>query len=100
MTTAPTTAGQCSGLAERLRVAEVMSAPAPTIDADTPLLEVIHRIIASGGRELVVATGARPEGVITARDILALLETDAGRRRAQRRPWRTPTASSTTSGTT
>jgi CBS domain-containing protein len=73
-----------SRIGERLRVADVMSAPAATIDPDTPLLEVVHRIITSGDDELVVTVRARPEGVITARGILALLEPDYAHWRPQR----------------
>lgn len=58
------------------RVADVMTAPAPTIDPDAPLLEVVHRLIACSDEELVVTVGARPVGVVTARGILALLERD------------------------
>jgi CBS domain-containing protein len=57
-----------------MRVADLMKAPAPTIDPGAPLLEVIHRIITEGEEELVVMAGRRPTGVITARQILALLE--------------------------
>lgn len=63
-------------IGRRLRVGDVMTAPAPTIDADAPLLEVVHRLIVGGDDELVVTVGARPEGVITARGMLALLEPD------------------------
>jgi CBS-domain-containing membrane protein len=62
-------------IGERLRVADVMTAPAPTIDSDAPMLEVIHRIT-SGEAELVVTTDARPVGIITARGILSLLDPD------------------------
>ena len=59
-----------------LTVAELMTAPAPTVDSDAPLFEVIHRIIDSGDYELVVTVASRPVGVITARQIVALLEPD------------------------
>lgn len=68
----------------RLRVADLMASPAATIDPDAPLLEVINRISALGDEELVVTQGARPLGVITARQILALLDSD----RASWRPRR------------
>lgn len=73
-----------NGIGDRLRVADVMSAPAPTIDSDAPLLEVVQRIITSGDDEIVVTIGARPEGIITARGMLALLEPDAANWRPQR----------------
>jgi CBS domain-containing protein len=59
-----------------LTVAELMTAPAPTVDSDAPLFEVVHRIISAGDSELVVTIGSRPGGIITARQIVALLEPD------------------------
>jgi CBS domain-containing protein len=61
---------------EHLTVAQVMTAPAPTIDSDASLFEVIHRIIRDRDPELVVTIGSRPVGIITARQIVALLEPD------------------------
>ena len=75
--------GHSQGLMGRLRVWEVMTAPAPTIDPDAPMLEVLHRIT-SGEAELVVTTGARPEGIITARGILSLLDPDNSNWQPQR----------------
>jgi CBS domain-containing protein len=71
-------------IGERLRVGDVMTSPAPTIEPDAPLLEVIHRLIACSQDELVVTVGARPEGIITARGILALLEPEYADWRPQR----------------
>jgi len=62
--------------AELVTVAELMTTPAPTIDSDAPLFEVVHRIISHRDHELVITTGTRPVGVITARQVVALLEPD------------------------
>jgi len=68
----------------RLRVADVMKAPAPTIDADAPILEVIHRLVHQEEDELVVTVGGRPDGIITSRQVISLLERDHEDWRARR----------------
>ena len=45
-------------------VADLMTV-AHVSDPDAPLLEIVYRILALGQREIVVVSGARPEGVIT-----------------------------------
>ena len=54
-------------------VADVMTAPAPTIEPDAPLAEVLDRLSSPGQEHLVLAVGTRPLGVITASSILAVL---------------------------
>ena len=74
-------------------VADVMTV-APVSEPDAPLLEIVYRILTLGHREIVVVSGARPEGVITP-SRLATLADPAGDSRLYRHardllPDRTP----------
>jgi CBS domain-containing protein len=63
---------------QRVTVADVMTAPPESIESAAPVEEVLHRFLSGGTMELVVTSGTRPVGVITARDLLALLDPAPG----------------------
>jgi CBS domain-containing protein len=75
---APMSVTRARHRANRATVAELMTSPPPAIEATAPVREVVHRFVAGGITELVVTTGARPIGVITARNLLALVDPVAG----------------------
>ena len=58
-------------------VADVMTTPANVVGPKAPLPEVMHRMT-TGAREVVVALGRRPLGVITARHLLAVVNPPPG----------------------
>jgi len=64
--------------ATRATVADLMTSPPPAIEATAPVGEVVHRFVSRGTTELVVTAGARPVGVITARNLLAMVNPAPG----------------------
>jgi len=54
-------------------VAHLMSSP-HVAEPDAPLLEIIYRMLSLGQREIVVVSGKRPLGVITAAELAALAD--------------------------
>jgi CBS domain-containing protein len=60
----------------RVTVADVMAATTNVSEPDAPAREIVYRMLTLGQREIVVALGERPLGVITSRDLMSLLDTD------------------------
>jgi len=54
-------------------VAQLMSSP-HVAEPDAPLLEIVYRMLSLGQREIVVVSGQRPLGVITAAELAALAD--------------------------
>lgn len=55
-------------------VADVMSRRPHVTEPKAPLLEIVHRILTLGHREIVVTVGDRPQGVITAQHLARALQ--------------------------
>ena len=58
-------------------VADLMSVP-HIAEPDAPLLEIVYRVVSLGQREIVVASGQRPLGVITREDLAVLADPGNG----------------------
>jgi CBS domain-containing protein len=52
-----------------------MTARTHVSEPDAPVQEIVYRMLTLGQREIVVAAGERPLGVITSRELMSLLET-------------------------